>query len=140
MHIKRGGLRPVRTLFACAYVHIKKRKGHFDTLNAHFIFAQFLIIVHLSKKGRCDLIQQTDALAMFLDWEVRRLGMRETLNHETITVSGFGYFHKNLPFTVEKKLFQRQIQEVRYTTPIVFVWFQRSCGSMKSVSSDFHRQ
>ena len=29
------------------------------------------------------------------DWEVRRLGMRDTLKHGTITVSGFGYFHKN---------------------------------------------
>ena len=39
-------------------------------------------------------------------------------------------------------MFQRQINEVQYTIPIRqitnisdFVWFQRSCGSMKSLSS-----
>ena len=39
-------------------------------------------------------------------------------------------------------MFQRQIKEVQYTIPIRHitnnsdvVWFQRSCGSMKSVSS-----
>ena len=38
-------------------------------------------------------------------------------------------------------MFQTQINEVQYTIPIChitnisdFVWFQRSCGSMKSVS------
>ena len=33
-------------------LHIKKWKDHFDTYNAHFIFAQFLIILHLCKKSR----------------------------------------------------------------------------------------
>ena len=76
------------------------------------------------------------------DWEVRRLGMRDTVRHGTITVSGFGYFHKNCCFLWGKFFFQRQIQEVQYTIPIRhitnisdFVWFQRSCGSMKSVFS-----
>ena len=39
-------------------------------------------------------------------------------------------------------MFQKQIKEVQYIIPIRhitnisdFVWFQRSCGSMKSVSS-----
>ena len=48
---------------------------------------------------------------------------------------------KNCSF-LWKKMFQRQIQEVQYTIPIRhitnisdFVWFQRSCDSMKSVSS-----
>ena len=75
------------------------------------------------------------------DWEVRRLGMRDTLKHGTITVSGFGYFHKNCRF-LWGKMFQRQIQEEQYTIAIRhitnisdFVWFQRSFGSMKSVSS-----
>ena len=35
------------------------------------------------------------------DWEVRRLGMRDTLKHGTIAVSGFGYFHKNFRFLWE---------------------------------------
>ena len=51
-------------------------------------------------------------------------------------------FSQKLPFSVGKKMFQRQIKEKQYTIPIRhitnisdFVWFQRSCGSMKSVSS-----
>ena len=51
-------------------------------------------------------------------------------------------FSQKLPFSVRKKTFQRQIYEVQYTISIRhitnisdFVWFQRSCGSMKSVSS-----
>ena len=81
-------------------------------------------------------------MSSIFDWEVRRLGMRDMLRHGTITVSGFGYFHKNCRFLWGKKMFQRQIQEVQYTIPIHhitnisdFVWFQRSCGSIKSVSS-----
>ena len=81
------------------------------------------------------------AMSFIFDWEGRRLGMRDTLKHGTIKVSGFGYFHKNCVFR-GKKIFQRQIQEVHYTIPIRhitnisdFVWFQRSYGSMKSVSS-----
>ena len=68
--------------------------------------------------------------------------MCDTLKHGTITVYGFGYFHKNCRFLWGKKMFQKQIQEEQYTIPIHhmtnssnFVWFQRSCGSMKSVSS-----
>ena len=63
------------------------------------------------------------------------------LKHGTITVSGFGYFHKNCRFQWEKMV-QRQIQEEQYTKPIHhitnisdFAWFQRSCSSMKLVSS-----
>ena len=48
-------------------------------------------------------------MSLIFDWEVRRLGMRDTLKHGTITVSGFGYFHKKLLFSVGKKMFQRQI-------------------------------
>ena len=51
-------------------------------------------------------------------------------------------FLQKLPFSVGEKMFQRQILEVQYTIPIRhitnisdFAWFQRSCGSMKSVSS-----
>ena len=51
-------------------------------------------------------------------------------------------FSQKLPFSVGKKLFQRQIKEVQYTICIRHItnisdlmWFQRSCGSMKSVSS-----
>ena len=50
------------------------------------------------------LFGQTDALTMYIDWEVRRLGMRDTLKLGTITVSGFGYFHKNCRFLWEKNV------------------------------------
>ena len=80
-------------------------------------------------------------MSSIFEREVRKLGMRDTLKHGTLTVSGFGYFHKNCRF-LWGKMFQRQIQEVQYTILIRhitnvsdFVWFQRSCGSMKSVSS-----
>ena len=43
-------------VFDLSLIHIQKGKDHFDTFNAHFIFAQFLIYLHLSKKGRCRLI------------------------------------------------------------------------------------
>ena len=41
-------------------------------------------------------------MSSILDWEVRRLGMRDTLKHGTITVSGFGYFHKYCRILWEK--------------------------------------
>ena len=41
MHIKRGGLRSDGPKVVCLCLHIKKGKDHFDTFNAHFIFAQF---------------------------------------------------------------------------------------------------
>ena len=41
-------------------------------------------------------------MSSIFDWEVRRLGMRDTLKHGTITVSGFGYFHKNCGKNVSK--------------------------------------
>ena len=69
----------------------------------------FFIILHPSKKGRCRLIlnQQTDAIVTSIfDWEVRRLGMRDALKHGTITVSGFGYFHKNCRFLWGKQCFK----------------------------------
>ena len=47
-------------------------------------------------------------MSSIFDWEERRLGMRDTLKHGTLTVSGFGYFHKNCRFPWEKTMFQRQ--------------------------------
>ena len=41
-------------------------------------------------------------MSSIFEWEVRRLGMRDTLKHGTITVSGFGYFHKNCRFLLGK--------------------------------------
>ena len=76
------------------------------------------------------------------DWEVRRLGMVERVKTRNDYGLRIWIFSQKMPFSVGKKMFQRQIQEVQYTIPIRhmtnipdFVWFQRSCGSMKSVSS-----
>ena len=76
------------------------------------------------------------SIGKYVDW-----ACANALKHGTITVSGIGYFRKNCRF-LWKKMFKRQIQEVQYTIHIRhirnisdFVWFQRSCGSMKSVSS-----
>ena len=41
---------PVGPNVVCLCLHIKKGKDHFDTFNTHFIFAQYLIILHLRKK------------------------------------------------------------------------------------------
>ena len=59
------GRAPIGPNVVSLCLHIKKGKVHFDTFNAHFIFAQFLIIFHKSKKRRCRLIEQTDALTMY---------------------------------------------------------------------------
>ena len=71
-------------------------------------------------------------LSSIFDWEVRRLG-RANDNGLRIWI-----FSQKLPFSVGRKMFQRQILEVQYTIPIChitnisdFVWFPRSCGSMK---------
>ena len=77
-------------------------------------------------------------MSSIFDWEVRRLGMRHTLKHGTIMISGFGYFHKNCRFLWEKNVSKTNslYLYIRHITNISdFVWFQRSCGSMKSVSS-----
>ena len=55
-NVHKTGRAPVGPNVVCLCLHIKKGKDHFDTFNAHFIFAQFLIILHLSKKGRRRLI------------------------------------------------------------------------------------
>ena len=70
------------------------------------------------------------------------LSMRESYKTRIDNGLRIWIFYQKLAFSVEKRLFQRQIQEVQNTTFIRhitnisdFVWFQRSCGSMKSVSS-----
>ena len=73
MHIKRGGLRSVRTLLQCT-------------------------------------------MSSIFDWEVRRLGMRDTLKHRTITVSGFGYFHQNCRFLWKKNVSKSNLgSTIHYT-------------------------
>ena len=43
-------------------------------------------------------------MSSIFDWEVRRLGMRDTLKHGTITVSGFGIFTKIAVFCGKKNV------------------------------------
>ena len=81
-------------------------------------------------------------MSSIFDWEVRRMGMRERVKTQNDNGLRIWIFSQKLPFSVGKKMFQRQIQEVQYNiVPIShityitdFVWFQRSCGSMKLVS------
>ena len=112
MHIKRAGLWSVRTL-------LKKGKDHFGTFNAHFILAQFLIILHLSKKGRCRLLKQTDALKMYNIGEVRRLGMRERVKTRNDNGHRIWIFSQKLPFSVGKKCFKDKFR--KYNTLYLYV-------------------
>ena len=55
-------------------------------------------------------------MSSFFDLKVRRLGMRDTLKHGTITVSGFGYFHKNCRFLWEKNVSKTNLgSTIHYT-------------------------
>ena len=75
-------------------------------------------------------------MSSIFDWEVRRLGMRERVKTRNDNGLRIWIFSQKLPFSVEKKfrkyktLYLNVIQHISD-----FVWFQRSCGSMKSVSS-----
>ena len=79
------------------------------------------------------LIEQTDALTMYNVFYLRRLGMRDMLNGLRIWI-----LSQKLPFSVGKKCFKDKFR--KYNTLYLYViyqqiWFQRSCGPMKSVSS-----
>ena len=71
-------------------------------------------VISLSKKMH---LQCT--MSSIFDWEVRRLGMRDMLKHRTMTVSGFGYFHKNCRFLWEKNCFKDKFR--KYNTLYVHV-------------------
>ena len=79
---------------------------------------------------------QCTSIGKYVDW-----AYANALKHGTISVSGFGYFHKNGRFLLEKIVSKINLGStihisIRHITDISdFVWFQRSCGSMKSVSS-----
>ena len=81
-------------------------------------------------------------MSPIFDWEVCRLGMRERVKTRNDNSLRIWIFSQKLLFSVKKKMYQRQVEELKYTIPIrhitnisKFVWFQRSCGSMKSASS-----
>ena len=74
-------------------------------------------------------------MSSIFDLEVRRLGMRDTLKHETITVSGYRYFHKNCRFLWGKNVSKTNLgRTIHYTYMSYDKYFR--CGSLKSVSSD----
>ena len=94
------------------------------------------------------LIEQTDALTMysnnvfFLRLGSTSIGHARHVKTRNDNGLRIWIFSQKFPFSVGKKMFQRQIKEVQYTILIRhitnisdFVWFQRSCGSMNSVSS-----
>ena len=75
-------------------------------------------------------------IGRYVDW-----ACANALKHRTMTLSGFGYFHKNCRFLWKKNVTKTKLG-VQYNIPIRhitnisdFIWFQRSWGSMKSVSS-----
>ena len=57
-------------------------------------------------------------MSSVFDWEVRRLGMRERVKTRNDNGLRIWIFSQKLPFSVKKKMFQRQIKEVQYTLPI----------------------
>ena len=74
------------------------------------------------------------SIGKYVDWACA------TRWHGTITVSGFGNFHKNCLLLWGKNVSKTNLGSTihyTYTSTNIsdFVWFQRSCGSMKSVSS-----
>ena len=100
------GNAPVGLNVVCMCLHIKKGKDHFDTFNANFIFAQFLIILHLSRKGGCFNLANwcaynvqclLSSIGKYVDW-----ACANALKHRTIPVSGFEYFHNNCRFCGKK--------------------------------------
>ena len=72
-------------------------------------------------------IQQTDAMSSIFDWEVRRLGMRDALKHGTITVSGFGYFHKNCRFLWGKNVSKTNLGSTIHYTYTSYNKYFRLC-------------
>ena len=64
-------------------------------------------------------------MSSIFDWEVHRLGMRDPLKHGKITVSGFGYFHKNCRFLWEKNVSKRNLgSTIHYTYTSYNKYFQ----------------
>ena len=85
------------------------------------------------------LLQCTMYSTCIFDWRNVDWACANALKHGTITVSGFGYFTKIAIFCRNKCFkdkFRKHNTPIRHITNISdFVWFQRSCGSMKSVFS-----
>ena len=144
------GRAPVGPNVVCLCLH-KKGEGSFRHVQcpSHFC-AFFFIILHLSKKGICSLIQQTDALTMYNVFYFR-LGNTYTLiwhartgqNTERQRSPDFDIFTKIADFC-GKKCFKNKFRKYNTLYPIGhtcitnisnFVWCQRSFSSMKSVSS-----
>ena len=77
------------------------------------------------------------------DWEVLRLGMRKRVKTRNDNGLRIWIFSQKLPFFCGKKCFKDKFK--KYNTiylyvisqifPTWYVWFQSSCGSMKSASS-----
>ena len=82
------------------------------------------------------------AMFSMFDWEGRRLGMRERVKTRSENGLRIWIFSQNCRFLWGKNVSKTNLGTiVQYTIPIRhianisdFVWFQRTCGSMKSVS------
>ena len=60
-------------------------------------------------------------MSSIFDWELHQLGMHDTLKHGTITVSGFGYFHKNCRFLWEKNVSKTSLGSTIHLS-LIHVW------------------
>ena len=87
-------------------------------------------------------------MTSIFDWEVRRVGMREGVQTRNDSGLRIWIFSQKLPFSVKKNVSKTNLgSTIHYTYTSYYkyfklLWFQRSSGSMKSVSSfsslDFH--
>ena len=66
-------------------------------------------------------------MSSIFDWEVRRLGVRDTLKHGTITVSGFEYFHKNYRFLWGKQCYKDKLGSAIHYTYTSYNKYFRLC-------------
>ena len=102
-------------------------------LSSTFVATRSIPYLHLAESP--EVCWMMSSIGKYVD-----CACANALKHGTITVSGFGYFHKNCRFLWKKNVSKTNLGRT-YTIPIHhitnitdFVWFQRSCGSTKSVS------
>ena len=66
-------------------------------------------------------------MSSIFDWEVCRLGMRDTLKHGAKTVSRFGYFHKISRFLWGKNVSKTNLGSTIHYTYMSYNKYFRLC-------------
>ena len=75
-------------------------------------------------------------MSSIFDWEVRRLGMRDTLKHGRITVSGFEYFLKKCRFLWEKNISKTNLgSTIHYTYTLYNKYFRSTLYGFRGVAA-----